>query len=76
MSHDIDDRATALRFATRAVTADDAAAVTAVLLAALDEEADAAASVVEPGRSAWVRSGGAMRRPLDVGPGRWARADG
>jgi len=73
-SDDIDERAAALHLATRAVTADDSAAVTAVLLAALDEEASLAASVAEPGRSAWVRSGGAMRGPVAVGPGRWERA--
>ncbi|AWB95930.1 hypothetical protein DCE93_09865 [Agromyces badenianii] len=73
MSDDIDDRAAALRFESRTVTPDDAAAVTAVLLAALDEEASVAASVDEPRRDAWVRSGTAMRRPIDVGPGRWVR---
>ncbi|MBM7830009.1 hypothetical protein JOE59_000714 [Agromyces cerinus] len=73
MSDDIDERADALRFETRVVTPEDAAAVTAVLLSALDEQTAAEASV-DPGRSAWVRSGGAMRRPLEVGPGRWARA--
>ncbi|SIN70258.1 acyl-CoA carboxylase epsilon subunit [Agromyces cerinus] len=73
MSDDIDERADALRFETRVVTPEDAAAVTAVLLAALGEQSADEASV-DPGRSAWVRSGGAMRRPLDVGPGRWVRA--
>jgi hypothetical protein len=72
MSDDIDERAAALRFETRTVTPEDAAAVTAVLLAALDEESAVEASV-DPGRSAWVRSGGAVRRPIEVGPGRWAR---
>ncbi|WP_157001524.1 acyl-CoA carboxylase epsilon subunit [Agromyces laixinhei] len=73
MNDDIDERAAALRFETRAVTPEDAAAVTAVLLAALDEEVSAAASVAEPGRSAWVRSDGALRGPVVVGPGRWVR---
>ena len=72
MSDDIDERAAALRFETRVVTPEDAAAVTAVLLAALDEQTAAEASV-DLGRNAWVRSGGAMRRPLEVGPGRWVR---
>ncbi|MGW9629760.1 acyl-CoA carboxylase epsilon subunit [Agromyces sp. NPDC055520] len=69
-----DDRAAALRFVTRVVTPEDAAAVTAVLLAAIDEESSAAASVDEPGRSPWVRSDGALRRPFTVGPGRWVRS--
>jgi len=73
MSDDTDERAAALRFETRLVTPEDAAAVTAVVLAALDEESSAAASAVDPGRNAWVRSDGAMRRPLIVGPGRWVR---
>ncbi|KRC60492.1 hypothetical protein ASE14_05610 [Agromyces sp. Root81] len=73
MSDDTDDRAAALRFETRLVTPDDAAAVTAVLLGALDEESSAAASAPDPGRSAWVRGDGAMRQPLVVGPGRWVR---
>ncbi|KQZ08747.1 hypothetical protein ASD23_10220 [Agromyces sp. Root1464] len=73
MSDDIDERAAALRFETRVVTPEDAAAVTAVLLAALDEQTAGEASA-DPGRSAWIRSGGAMRRPLEVGPGRWVRA--
>lgn len=72
MSDDIDERAAALRFETRVVTPEDAAAVTAVLLAALDEQTAGEASV-DPGRSTWIRSGGAMRRPLEVGPGRWVR---
>ena len=72
MSDDIDERAAALRFETRVVTPEDAAAVTAVLLAALDEQTAGEASV-DPGRSAWIRGGGAMRRPLEVGPGRWVR---
>jgi hypothetical protein len=72
MSDDNDERAAALRFETRLVTPEDAAAVTAVLLAALDEQSSEAS--VDPGRNAWVRGGGAMRRPFEVGPGRWVRA--
>ena len=72
MRDDNDERAAALRFETRVVTPEDAAAVTAVLLAALDEQTAGEASV-DPGRSAWIRSGGAMRRQLEVGPGRWVR---
>ena len=66
-----DARATAIRFVTRDVSDEEAAAVTAVLLAALDETTVAAS--VEPARNAWVRSAGALRTPLDVGPGAWGR---
>jgi hypothetical protein len=68
-----DERAAALRFVTRGVTDEEAAAVTAVLLAALDEGV-ADAAVEEPGRDRWVRSSGAMRAPIAVGPGNWARS--
>jgi len=68
-----DERTAAIRFVTRGVTDEEAAAVTAVLLAALDE-GTAEASVAEPGRDRWVRSSGAMRTPFPVGPGNWARS--
>lgn len=68
-----DERAATLRFVTRGVTDEEAAAVTAVLLAALDEGVPDAV-VEEPGRDRWVRSSGAMRAPLAVGPGNWARS--
>ncbi|HEU0182159.1 MAG TPA: acyl-CoA carboxylase epsilon subunit [Agromyces mariniharenae] len=68
-----DERAAAIRFITRDVTDEEAAAVTAVLLAALDEGV-AEPTAEEPGRDRWVRSGGAMRAPLAVGPGNWARS--
>lgn len=70
---DGDERATAIRFVTRAVTEAEAAAVTAVLLAALDE-GGGEASVEEPARNRWVQSAGAMRSPFPVGPGNWARS--
>lgn len=65
-----DPRAAELRILTRSVSDEETAAVTAVLLAAVDAEVpdDVAA---DPGRNAWVRSGGAIRRPVEVGPGRW-----
>ncbi|MFC9559078.1 acyl-CoA carboxylase subunit epsilon [Agromyces sp. NPDC056965] len=73
MSDDIDERAASLRFESRVVTPEDAAAVTAVLIAAIDEQtADEAA--VDLGRSAWVRGSGAMRRSFESGPGRWVRS--
>lgn len=68
-----DERAAAIRFITRGVTDEEAAAVTAVLVAALDEGV-AEATVEEPGRDRWVRSSGAMRAPLEVGSGNWARS--
>lgn len=69
-----DPRAATLRFRSRTVSDEEAAAVTAVILAAVDEAAVAAASVDDPRRNPWVRSGGAMRRPLEAGPGRWVRS--
>ncbi len=69
---EVDARAAELRFVTRGVTDDEAAAVTAVMLAALDE-GGGAASVAETGRNPWVRSARALRSPLDVGPGNWSR---
>jgi hypothetical protein len=68
-----DARAADLRFVSRGVTDAEAAAVTAVVLAALDE-AGGAASVAEPVRDRWVRSGHALRSPIDVGPGNWSRS--
>jgi hypothetical protein len=67
-------RAAEIRFVSRRVAAEDAAAVTAVLLATIDEEASAAAAEGEPGRDPWVRSAGALRTSIDVGHGRWQRA--
>ena len=72
-THEADARAPTIRFVTRDVSDEEAAAVTAVLLAALDETA-VAASVAEPGRNAWVRS---ARRPAHArstsGPAAWGR---
>jgi hypothetical protein len=67
-------RAAQFRFVSRKVAAEDAAAVTAVLLGAIDEEMSTAASAAEPGRNPWVRSGGVLRTPIDIGHGRWQRA--
>lgn len=68
-----DERAAAIRFVTHAVTEEEAAAVTAVLLAVLDE-GGGEASVEEPARDRWVQSSGAMRSPFPIGPGNWARS--
>lgn len=67
-------RASQFRIVSRVVDPEDAAAVTAVLLGAIDDELSAAASAAEPGRDQWVRSAGALRTPIDVGHGRWQRA--
>ncbi|GAA1819238.1 acyl-CoA carboxylase subunit epsilon [Agromyces neolithicus] len=67
-------RAADVRILSRNVSDEQAAAVTAVILASVDEAAGDAASADEPGRSPWVRSGNAMRRPIEVGHGRWVRS--
>ncbi|MFF2370026.1 acyl-CoA carboxylase epsilon subunit [Agromyces sp. NPDC058110] len=67
-------RAAAIQFTTRGVTDEEAAAVTAVLLAAIDAEADAAEGI-DPGRSAWARSAGSMRG-ADLRSTRWNRSAG
>ena len=69
-----DQRAVELRILSRDVSDDEAAAVTAVILASVDEAAGDLASADEPGRNPWVRSGDAMRRPVEIGPGRWVRS--
>ncbi|GAA1749676.1 acyl-CoA carboxylase subunit epsilon [Agromyces humatus] len=69
-----DQRSADLRIISRNIGHEEAAAVTAVILASVDEAAAVAASVDEPGRAPWVRSSGAMRRPIEVGPGRWVRS--
>ena len=68
-----DARADAIRFVTRDVSDEEAAAVTAVLLATLDEAATSA-PVADPARNAWVQSARALRTPFAVGPGAWRRA--
>ena len=69
-----DDRLDAIRFVTRRVSDEETAAVTAVLLAALDEAAGTAAIADEPRRDPWVRSGNALRSPIEVGRGAWSRS--
>ena len=69
-----DDRVDAIRFVTRQVSDEEAAAVTAVLLAALDEAGGAAAIDEESRRDPWVRSGNALRAPIEVGRGAWSRS--
>lgn len=60
-----------LRFLTPDVSAEEAAAVTAVVVAAVRDEGAAAPA---PPRSAWSHPRNALRPPIEVGPGRWASA--
>lgn len=66
-----------IRFVTRGVTAEEIAAVTAVLTAAAAEQA-AAASGARPaaGPDAWARSQRQLRSPLSPGPGAWRSFSG
>ncbi|BDZ53783.1 acyl-CoA carboxylase epsilon subunit [Agromyces marinus] len=57
-----------LRFATRNVTAEEAAAVTAVLVQAI---AEGDPEPVPERRSEWSHPRNAVRSPIVVGPGRW-----
>ena len=68
-----DPRAAELRIVSRRVSDEETAAVTAVLLAALDEAASTAAIADEPRRDPWVRSGKALRTTIEVGRGAWSR---
>ncbi len=61
-----------LRFVTRGVTAEEIAAVTAVLTAAAAEQAAAAdTSRPAPATDAWARSQRNLRSTLQPGPGAW-----
>jgi hypothetical protein len=59
-----------LRFRT-AVSPEEAAAVTAVLLAALAERGETAAPAPSSDTRRWVRTAGSIRTPFQPGPGRW-----
>ena len=66
-----------LRFVTRGLTAEEIAAVTAVLTAAAAEQAAAATEVqAERGPDAWARTQRALRTPLNPGPGAWRSFSG
>lgn len=58
-----------LKFLTRDVSAEEAAAVTAVLVSAVHDEQ---AAPPPPARSEWAHPRSALRPPIDVGPRRWA----
>ena len=62
-----------LRILSRGITPEEAAAVTAVLVAAVAEEAEHAA-VDKPVPSEWASPRRALRRPIEVGPGRWTHS--
>ena len=57
-------------------TPDEIAAITAVLSAAVVEEASHAEAVSSEGPSAWQLSRRSMRAPLTPGPGRWRNFSG
>ena len=60
-----------LRFVTRGVTDQEAAAVTAVLRALLREESDSLQAAPAAARSAWLDSQRAIRPVLARGDERW-----
>lgn len=60
-----------LRFLTQ-VSAEEAAAVTAVLLAALADRGDARVARAPGDTGRWVRAAGGTRTPFHPGPGRWS----
>ncbi|GLU90664.1 acyl-CoA carboxylase epsilon subunit [Agromyces sp. NBRC 114283] len=63
-----------LRFVDRRPpTPAETAAVIAVVTAVLEEHTPEA-SVAPAGRDEWVRSGSALRRPVETGQGRWQRS--
>ena len=68
-----DLRAAEIRLASRRVTAEDAAAVTAVLSAALEELAGEQRRAQSAGPSAWQRSQRTVRTPLVRGA--WRTGD-
>ncbi|MGI9821648.1 acyl-CoA carboxylase epsilon subunit [Agromyces sp. Marseille-Q5079] len=63
--------AAAIRFITRDVSDEEAAAVTAVLVSALAAQADEAVPI-DPRRGAWVRSSGSVSS-FDPRGARWDR---
>ncbi|WP_374007786.1 acyl-CoA carboxylase epsilon subunit [Leifsonia sp. LS-T14] len=66
-----------LRFVTRGVTAEEVAAVTAVLAAAAAEQAAADAEArTEQGPDAWARTQRALRPELRPGAGAWRSFSG
>lgn len=70
------ERGVDVRVISGSPTADEIAAVTAVLTAAVVEEAAGADAVPSLGPSAWQRSQRILRTPLQAGPGRWRNFSG
>ncbi|RKR73215.1 acyl-CoA carboxylase epsilon subunit [Frondihabitans australicus] len=67
----------AIRVVSGDPSAEELAAVTAVLAALVAEEAARAAAVVTPHvQSAWSESRRALRQPITPGPGQWGRHHG
>lgn len=65
-----------LRFITSGVSAEEVAAVHAVLASVLHEESDLARTDPDPGTDAWARSQRAMRGTHTPGAGRWRGFEG
>jgi len=63
-----------LVISTPRLSATEIAAVTAVVTAAVHEQASDEAQQTEPVRSAWEVSLRQMRTPLTPGPGAWQRS--
>jgi len=59
-------------FQSRNVTAEEVAAVTAVLISTVAEQA-ASERIPAAGTDAWTASQRALRQPITPGPGRWQR---
>ena len=66
----------ALRIISTGATPEEVAAVTAVLQAALDELAADLSPAPTHAVSAWQRGRGAVRSPLQPGPGAWRSFSG
>jgi ethanolamine ammonia-lyase large subunit len=65
-----------ITFVTRGVTPSEVAAVTAVLSAAIAEQAADRAVRTRRGRSAWEHSQRSLRTPLAPGEGAWRSFSG
>lgn len=65
-----------LRIVSSGATADEVAAVSAVLRAALDELAQDMSLESGPVQSAWQRSQRSVRGPITPGPGAWRSFSG
>jgi len=63
-------------FVSRAVSATERSAVTAVLQGLLQEESDGGRTAPARGQSAWQRSVRSIRSPLNPGPGQWRSFSG